>query len=459
MRSERFASASLKDFSERKELYRSGAGAVYRARFKYDGCLYVLKERKVSEMGKKKDIMNEVRLLTQLDHANVIKCEGWFNDEEKGSLFIILEYCNCGDLTKKIASRKLTGKPKFFPERYIWFIFHQMCLGVQHLHYNGIVHRDLKTLNIMLTRKDCQIKLADLGVSRQISNNTAMLQTVIGTPLYLSPELVDNLPYNEKTDIWSLGIILYELCALRVPFQARNVLGLAELIRKGVYEPISNEYSKALDRCIAWLLTIEHARRPSINQLVCFVESKLTPMYKGEDIAAEHVAALSPEDINPQDADTESDEEVVQEEKVTEKRGGKSPIQMQRVGGSPNRDSAEKEMSPVRRERKSDDNEASLPSVHRNKGSPSIQPPVVPLVVRIDVARLQAALRKELLKVRRLRKLKQFFSCSDQTGEESKGNNDHSDLHEKLSECCINADTLEKAISNDGEMLRADVER
>lgn len=487
MRSERFACATLKDFGEIKELYRSGSGAVYRARFRYDSCLYVLKERKVSEMGRKKDIMNEVRLLAQVDHPNVIKCEGWFNDEERRSLFIILEYCNCGDLSKKIASRKVTSRPKFFPERYIWFMFHQICLGVQHLHYNGIVHRDLKPLNIMLARKDCQIKLADLGVSRQVSNNTTILQTVIGTPLYLSPELVDNLPYNEKTDIWSLGVILYELCTLRVPFQAKNVLGLAQLIRQGVYEPISHEYSKALDRCICWMLTVEQSRRPSINQLVGFVESKLTKRYRGEDIAAEHLANLTPGDMNPHDADTESDEE---DKKTRGEQGIKTCDSDADTDGSEEDDEKEAFETTIRqrrRERRIRDATSPIRGKGKGKVAPSVDEvgrtrPVhiqggnhplqeeedeienavpAPNIVRIDIARLQAVLRKEQLKLRRLRKLKQFFTCSDEN-DSSKGigrASNNSDLDEKILDSSTKVVILENAIALGGDMLRDNIER
>jgi serine/threonine protein kinase len=95
---ERFAAASFSDFSEINELYRSNSGTVYKAKFKYDGKTYVLKERKLSELGgsnkanRRKGMMNEVNLLQQLNHPNVIKCEGWFWDRKKenGSLYIVL---------------------------------------------------------------------------------------------------------------------------------------------------------------------------------------------------------------------------------------------------------------------------------------------------------------------------------------------------------------------------------
>jgi len=288
---DRFGACSIRDFSEVQELYRSSSGAVYRARFNYDSKTYVLKERILSELGKRKDIANEVQLLSQLAHVNVIRCEGWFWDSIKNSLFIVLEYCECGDLHKLIEKRK--AKSRYFEEKYIWHIFYHICLGVRHLHENGIVHRDLKSLNIMLTRNYSTAKIADLGVSRQVSEDTIMLQTFYGTPLYLSPELIDNAQYNEKTDIWSLGVILYELSALRTPFRSRTLLGLAKSIKIGAFEPLPSKFSPYLEKCVRWLLQLDLTKRPNINQIIRWVERRLTEGYKGiereivEDIGAE----------------------------------------------------------------------------------------------------------------------------------------------------------------------------
>lgn len=136
------------------------------------------------------------------------------------------------------------------------------------MHENGIVHRDLKTMNIMCKRGGRIVKIADLGVSRQLSEDTLLLNTFYGTPLYISPELVENKPYNEKADIWSLGIILYEMCALVTPFRAKTLLGLAQCITKGKYEPIPRNYSKHVERCIRWLLQVDYQKRPNIVQLL-----------------------------------------------------------------------------------------------------------------------------------------------------------------------------------------------
>ena len=109
------------------------------------------------------------------------------------------------------------GRP--VSEAKIWKFFIEMVLGLNYLHSNKILHRDIKTINMFLT-KDDKIKIGDLGVAKTLNQTYNMAYTVVGTPYYLSPELCEEKPYNHKSDIWSLGCVLYELCTLRHPFEA-----------------------------------------------------------------------------------------------------------------------------------------------------------------------------------------------------------------------------------------------
>jgi len=93
--------------------------------------------------------------------------------------------------------------------------------------------RDIKSLNILLSKDLSVAKIADLGVSRQVSNATAFLTTCYGTPLYASPEICKSSPYDEKTDLWSLGVVLYEMAALVPPFVAPSLVGLGDAIKAG----------------------------------------------------------------------------------------------------------------------------------------------------------------------------------------------------------------------------------
>ena len=269
---EKFASCSIRDFNLEEELFRGSAGSVWKALFKYDKKKYVLKQNKLDGSRSRKQAMNEIELLMQLSHPNCIKCHGHFFDDSHNSIYIVLDYCEGGDLHKLLEERRATSS--YLDESEIWNYFLQICLGVQHLHEMGIVHRDLKTLNILLSRDRTQVKVADLGVSRQVSQDTFLLETFHGTPLYLSPEMVDGSLYTEKTDIWSLGVILFELVALHPPFKGPSLLALAQAIKSGRRAPLPPKYTtpgsrgSSLERCIDWLLQQDYRQRPSINQVV-----------------------------------------------------------------------------------------------------------------------------------------------------------------------------------------------
>jgi NIMA (never in mitosis gene a)-related kinase len=124
-------------------------------------------------------------------------------------------------------------------------LFVQICLALKHVHDRKILHRDLKTQNIFLTKKDL-IKLGDFGIARVLHNTNELAKTAIGTPYYLSPEICENKPYNNKSDIWSLGCILYEMATLRHAFEAGDMKGLVLKILRGSYPPLPTWYSKDL---------------------------------------------------------------------------------------------------------------------------------------------------------------------------------------------------------------------
>ena len=259
-------SAVLADFTIQSELGRNSGGVVFKAFFKKDKNIYVLKRKLIGESISHKDVQNEVKLLEQLKHKNVVKCYGSFWDEDTRALHIILEYCDGGDLRGLINRHKGIGI--HLDESFIWRIFDQICAGLLHLHEHGIVHRDMKSMNILLADNGSTAKITDLGVSRQVSENTFLLKTLYGTPLYLSPEIVSGQEYNEKTDIWSLGIILYEMSALTTPFHGKSLLALATAINEGKLDPIPSVYSQGLKDFIVWMLTMDFNSRPSVVDVI-----------------------------------------------------------------------------------------------------------------------------------------------------------------------------------------------
>ena len=134
-----------------------------------------------------------------------------------------MEYAENGDLQKLITDQKQRGM--FFAESYIWEVAWQLCLALLHLHSHDIIHRDVKCMNVFYS-KDKSVKLGDLSESTIVNNSNYVRTKRIGTPLYLSPEIVKHETYDHRTDIWSLGIVMYHIATLEFPFLDANINGL-----------------------------------------------------------------------------------------------------------------------------------------------------------------------------------------------------------------------------------------
>ena len=112
------------------------------------------------------------------------------------------------------------------------------------------------------------MKLGDFGIAKCLNYTMDKANTYIGTPYYLSPEIVQNMDYSFKSDIWSLGVLLYEMVCLKVPFEANNLATLSLKIIKGNYSALPNHFSKELKNLMASLLNVDHLKRPIINSVL-----------------------------------------------------------------------------------------------------------------------------------------------------------------------------------------------
>ncbi|XP_077029843.1 serine/threonine-protein kinase Nek5 isoform X4 [Agelaius phoeniceus] len=175
-----------------------------------------------------------------------------------------MEYCDGGDLMKRINMQHGV----LFDEDQILSWFVQISLGLKHIHDKKILHRDVKAQNVFLSNNGKVAKLGDFGIARQLNSTTEFAHTCVGTPYYLSPEICENRPYNNKTDIWSLGCVLYELCALKHPFQGNSLHELVLKICRGRFQPVSPNYSYDLRILISQLFKISPRDRPSINSIL-----------------------------------------------------------------------------------------------------------------------------------------------------------------------------------------------
>ncbi|XP_019524408.1 PREDICTED: serine/threonine-protein kinase Nek3 isoform X1 [Hipposideros armiger] len=203
----------------------------------------------------------EAVLLAKMKHPSIVAFKESF--EAEGHLYIVMEYCDGGDLMQKIKHQK----GKLFPEDTILNWFTQMCLGVNHIHKKHVLHRDIKSKNIFLTQNG-KVKLGDFGSARLLSNPMAFACTYVGTPYYVPPEIWENTPYNNKSDIWSLGCILYELCTLKHPFQANSWKSLILKICQGSMSPLPSHYSYELQHLIKQMFKRNPSHRPSATTLL-----------------------------------------------------------------------------------------------------------------------------------------------------------------------------------------------
>jgi len=303
------SSHPLAPFTPLRKLGAGGFGSVFLVRDSRDGIQYVMKEVELTKLDAKgrRDAMKEVKFLARMSHPNIIGYKEWFQlasppimqhyvgpSAGRGmrwppplpvsnapsrpgttcTLYIVMTYADGGDLESRIkAQQALSGSARHggrfvpFPEQQIidWFI--QTALAIKHVHDRKILHRDIKTQNIFLTKLQL-VKLGDFGIARDLSNTLAKAMTQIGTPFYLSPEICNEQPYDAKSDMWALGVVLYELLTLRHPFSGSTMKQLLSNIVQARYPPVPALYSKPLVELVGYLLQKNPKNRPSINQLL-----------------------------------------------------------------------------------------------------------------------------------------------------------------------------------------------
>ncbi|XP_042685638.1 serine/threonine-protein kinase Nek1 isoform X4 [Centrocercus urophasianus] len=261
-------------------------GKAFLVKDKENSQQYVIKEINISKMSNKEreESRREVAVLANMKHPNIVLYRESF--EENGCLYIVMDYCEGGDLFKKINAQKGV----LFSEDQIldWFV--QICLALKHIHDRKILHRDIKSQNIFLT-KDGTIQLGDFGIARVLNSTVELARTCIGTPYYLSPEICQNRPYNNKSDIWALGCVLYEMCTLKHAFEAGNMKNLVLKIISGSFPPVSMHYSYDLRNLLSQLFKRNPRDRPSVNSILeknfiaKRVEKFLTPQLIAEEFS------------------------------------------------------------------------------------------------------------------------------------------------------------------------------
>ena len=249
-----------------KLLGEGSFGKAYLAKCDKEDKKYVIKQVMMEGMTDqdKRDTFNEAAILKKLDHPNIIKFkEVFLQRKPKEALNIVTEFADGGDLSQKIEQQK--KKP--FTEDQILDYITQICLALQHVHKKKIIHRDLKSGNVFLMKSGI-VKLGDFGIAKGLKSTWEKAKTMVGTPYYLSPEIIKNEPYDSKSDIWALGVLLYEVMTFKMPFNAVSLPLLSIKINRGVYQPPPGIYSSEIKDLLKKCLTLEAKNRPSIDEIL-----------------------------------------------------------------------------------------------------------------------------------------------------------------------------------------------
>eukprot|EP00743_Colponemidia_sp_Colp-15_P008010 GILK01008675.1.p1 GENE.GILK01008675.1~~GILK01008675.1.p1 ORF type:complete len:735 (+),score=154.97 GILK01008675.1:110-2314(+) len=241
---------------------------VFKARRVNDGRLVALKKIQIFDMmdpRQREKCLKEVKLLQSLDHPNIIKYLDSFI--ENNDLIIIIEWAEKGDLKRVIRQAGQDGVQ--LEEQAVWEYAYQIGSALKHMHEKRIMHRDIKPANIFLSA-DGLVKLGDLGLGRFFSSQTLEAFSKVGTPLYMSPEVLNGNGYDWKSDVWSLGCVVYELANLRSPFKSDGNMSLYDLfqkINKGEFPPVDARYSSELRDIVESMIRVDPAARADIHQV------------------------------------------------------------------------------------------------------------------------------------------------------------------------------------------------
>ena len=249
-----------------QEIGRGAFSIVYKVKSKENNNIYCLKKINTK---KTKDKENEINILSNLSHPNLIKCFFSFYNSE--NIYIIMDFCEFGDLFSLLQSVK--KKKVFVNEDIIWNIAIQVLVGLNYLHSKKIIHRDIKLLNLFMT-KDKKIKIGDMGMSI-IFDEDELIHSRVGTPLYIAPELVKKEKYDYKIDIWSLGCSLYHLAKTVPPFTDENLIKLGNSIINDQPSNLPICYSNELYDFILRLMIKNKDQRPSALEALELIPEKI----------------------------------------------------------------------------------------------------------------------------------------------------------------------------------------
>ena len=210
--------------------------------------------KQITKIIDKKYFDNEIELMKKLNNSNILKFYSAIKKD--GKIFIVLEYCNGGDLSKYISTENTANDTKYLKE---------ILNGLHFLYKNNILHRDIKPQNILIHNN--QIKISDFGFAKSFEKNE-LITTFCGSPLYMAPEIIKDKIYSTQSDIWSLGVVLFELVSKRHPYYCDSRTELWDMAKSNNFK-INYDiiYNSKIKKLIKGLLNFEPEKRLNWDNL------------------------------------------------------------------------------------------------------------------------------------------------------------------------------------------------
>ena len=270
---------SLEDFEILQTLGKGSYGFVAKVKSKIDQKLYAMKMidfSLINEEEEKQLSMNEIEIIKSLDSPHIIKYYNKFWDGQK--LYILMEFINNGDIKGYIAAHQNMGAPIEVGE--LWELFYQCMSGLCCIHKNHLIHRDIKPANLFLT-DDKTIKIGDFGVSasRKKTQTKFSKETImIGTPLYMSPEMFNHEEYGSKVDVYSLGCTFYEMCYFtppRIPIPTMNLnLEIRTELQDIPKKFNKDKYPREITYLLEMMIQKDKTKRPSSAVVFNYIKTE-----------------------------------------------------------------------------------------------------------------------------------------------------------------------------------------